>query len=87
MKRVIALLAAAALSITVLCGMTSVPESVETRTDGEKTEIVKVYRLAPEEDPSLLIEEPFAQDGYLYEYESMVKEEEIQEQLKRVRVL
>ena len=42
MKRVIALLAAAALSITVLCGMTSVPESVEARTDGEKTEIVKV---------------------------------------------
>ena len=82
MKRVIALLAAAALSITVLCGMTSVPESVEARTDGEKTEIVKVYRLAPEEDPSLLIEEPFEQEGYLYEYESMVKEEEIQEQSK-----
>ena len=72
----------AALITVSLCGMTAVPEDVETRQDGEKMEIIKVYHLSPEEDPQLLIEEPFEQDGYEYQYESMVKEEETTENKK-----
>ncbi len=85
MKRVIKLLMTAAISITALCGMTPVPESVETQSDGGKAEIVKVYRLSAEEDPSLLIEEPFEQNGFLYQYEYMTKEEERSEQKKIAR--
>ena len=82
MKRIVPVMLMASMLILALCGMTTVPEDVETRQDGEKTEIIKVYHLSPEEDPQLLIEEPFEQDGYEYQYQSMVKEETINQQSK-----
>lgn len=82
MKRTLPIIAMAAVMIMSLCGMTAVPEDVETRQEGEKMEIIKVYHLSPEEDPQLLIEEPFEQDGYEYQYKSMVKEEENTENKK-----
>lgn len=82
MKRIVPVMLMASMLILALCGMTAVPEDVETRQNGEKMEIIKVYHLSPEEDPQLLIEEPFEQDGYEYQYQSMVKEETINQQSK-----
>ncbi|MEF2795257.1 MAG: hypothetical protein U0N62_07260 [Hydrogeniiclostridium sp.] len=67
--------------LCVCCGM-KVPDSVEEKQKGDEVEIVKTYTLSPDEDPELLIEEPFEQDGFTYTYESMVQSEEVHEQSK-----
>lgn len=82
MKRIVPVMLMASMLILALCGMTAVPDSVETLKKGDKVEIVKIYHLSPDEDPSILIEEPFEQDGYEYQYQSMVKEETINQQSK-----
>ncbi|OUP04256.1 hypothetical protein B5F35_17735, partial [Anaeromassilibacillus sp. An200] len=82
MKRIVPVMLMASMLILALCGMTAVPDKVETLKNGDKVEIVKIFHLSPDEDPSILIEEPFEQDGYEYAYESMVKEETINQQSK-----
>ena len=84
-KRFVPLMLMAFISMVVMlfCGMTAVPKDVLTLADGETgKEIIKVYELSPGEDPQALIEEPFEQDGYEYQYQSMVKEETINQQSK-----
>lgn len=70
-----------ALVLFCCCGM-KVPDSVEEKQKGDEVEIVKTYTLSPDEDPELLIEEPFEQDGFTYTYESMVQSETVHEQSK-----
>ena len=84
-KRFVPLMLMAFISMVVMlfCGMTAVPKDVLTLADGETgKEIIKVYELSLGEDPQALIEEPFEQDGYEYQYQSMVKEETINQQSK-----
>ena len=53
---------------------------VPTETRQESTPvgdqlITKMYELSPEEDPKSLIEEDFKQDGFLFQYRGMTKED------------
>ena len=50
----------------------AVPAAVDRQNDGQT--ITKTYELAPDENPELLIEEPFEQDGLCYEYAQMTGE-------------
>ena len=84
-KRFVPLMLMAFISMVVMlfCGMTAVPKDVLTLADGETgKEIIKVYELSPGEDPQALIEEPFEQNGYRYEYQSMVKEDLVTKESK-----
>lgn len=83
MKKIWTVIPAMSMILMLFCGMTAVPEDVLTLADGETgKEIVKVYELPPGEDPQALIEEPFEQNGYRYEYQSMVKEDLVTKESK-----
>ena len=60
----------------VLCGMT-VPTEVKQQDIAEdKRILIRVYNLKAGEDPEVLKEEPFTLDGYTYEYQSIVQDQE-----------
>lgn len=60
----------------VLCTGMAVPtETRQESTPGGDQLITKMYELSPEEDPKSLIEEDFEQDGFLFQYRGMTKED------------
>ena len=63
-------LCALLVCVMAFCTGMAVPAAVEEHGGS----IIKTYELAPEENPELLIEEPFEQDGLRYEYAQMTKE-------------
>lgn len=60
---------AAAAAITI------VPDNIVCENRDGRQLIVKTYTLQPEEDPAMLAEEPFEQEGFLYTLISIVKDE------------
>lgn len=60
----------------VLCTGMAVPAEIkqESTPTGDQL-ITKIYELSPEEDPKSLIEEDFEQDGFLFQYRDMTKED------------
>ena len=65
------------LAVLMLCstalGMEIPVSQTESLVDGRPT-IVKVYDLPENEDPQILIEDDFIQNGYIYTMTSIVKE-------------
>jgi hypothetical protein len=52
-----------------------VPSGVTSENRDGRQLIVKQYSLPASEDPGVLIDEPFEREGYVYAFESIVKEE------------
>ena len=77
MKRAIGMVTAmaAALALSVNAFAMEVPTSTVVQNLNGSQQAVKTYTVSPETDPQELIEEPFTQEGYLYTYADMVKEE------------
>ena len=65
-------LCALLVCVMTFCTGMAVPTAVDRQSDGQT--ITKTYELAPDENPELLIEEPFEQDGLCYEYAQMTEE-------------
>lgn len=72
-KMFLCILAACTLTLTTAAAY--VPDDIVSQNLDGRQLIVKSYTLSPGDDPDALIEEPFQQDGYLYSYTDMVKEE------------
>ena len=65
-------LCALLVCVMTFCTGMAVPTAVDRQSDGQT--ITKTYELAPDENPELLIEEPFEQGGLCYEYAQMTEE-------------
>ncbi len=72
-KLCLCLLLAMALSVNVLA--LEVPTDTEVRNLNGSQQLIKTYVLPPDTDPQKLVEEPFEQEGYLYTFADIVKEE------------
>ena len=72
-KLFVCILAACVLTLTA--GAAYVPDDIVSENLDGRQLIVKTYTLAPEDDPEALEEEPFEQDGFVYTYSDMVKED------------
>lgn len=72
-KLCMCLLLAMALSINALA--LEVPTNTEVRNLNGSQQLIKTYVLPPDADPQELVEEPFEQEGYLYTFADIVKEE------------
>lgn len=72
-KLCMCLLLAMALSINALA--LEVPTNTEVRNLNGSQQLIKTYVLPPDADPQELVEEPFEQEGYLYTFADIIKEE------------
>lgn len=72
-KLCMCLLLALALSVNALA--LEVPTSTVVQNLNGSQQLVKTYVLPPDADPQGLIEEPFEQEGYLYTFADIVKED------------
>ncbi len=72
-KLCMCLLLAMALSVNVLA--LEVPTDTEVRNLNGSQQLIKTYVLPPDTDPQELVEDPFEQEGYLYTFADIVKEE------------
>lgn len=72
-KMLLCVMAACVLTLTTAAAY--VPDDIVSENLNGRQLIVKTYTLSPNDDPAPLIEEPFEQDGYVYAYSDMVKEE------------
>lgn len=64
-----------ALSVNALA--LEVPTSTVVQNLNGSQQLIKTYVLSPDTDPLELIEEPFEQEGYLYTFADIVKEENL----------
>lgn len=74
-KLCMCLLLAMALSVNALA--LEVPTSTVVQNLNGSQQLIKTYVLSPDADPQELIEEPFEQEGYLYTFADIVKEENL----------
>jgi len=72
-KLCMCLLLALALSVNALA--LEVPTDTVVQNLNGSQQLIKTYVLSPDADPQGLIEEPFEQEGYLYTFADIVKEE------------
>lgn len=72
-KLCICLLTAIALTANALA--LEVPTSTVVQNLNGSQQIIKTFVLSPDTDPQEVIEEPFEQEGYLYTFMNIVKEE------------
>jgi len=72
-KLCMCLLLAVVLSVNALA--LEVPTSTVVQNLNGSQQLVKTYVLPPDADPQGLIEEPFEQEGYLYTFADIVKED------------
>ena len=74
MKRLfLSLLVALALSVSAFA--MEVPTDTVVQNLNGSQQLIKTYVLSPDTDPQKLIEDPFEQEGYLYTFAEIVKEE------------
>lgn len=69
------LLLALALSVNALA--LEVPTNTVVQNLNGSQQLIKTYVLSPDADPQSLIEEPFEQEGFLYTFADIVKEENL----------
>lgn len=90
-ERKIKALALAGILFSVCCPLSAaaedaarlaIPVGVTSENLDGREIIVKVYKLPASEDPAYLIEEPFEQNGFVYAFESITKEEKPYEESK-----
>lgn len=74
MKRLLTCLLLAMSLVTGACAM-EVPTSTAVQNLNGSQQLIKTYTLPPGADPQQLIEEPFEQEGYLYTFADIVKQE------------
>lgn len=74
-KFCICLLLAMALSVNALA--LEVPTDTVVQNLNGSQQLIKTYVLSPTTDPQELIEEPFEQEGYLYTFANIVKEDNL----------
>ena len=74
-KLCMCLLLVLALSVNALA--LEVPTSTMVQNLNGSQQLIKTYVLSPDADPQGLIEEPFEQEGYLYTFADIVKEENL----------
>ncbi len=74
-KLCMCLLLVLALSVNALA--LEVPTSTVVQNLNGSQQLIKTYVLFPDADPQGLIEEPFEQEGYLYTFADIVKEENL----------
>ena len=67
------LLLALALSVNALA--LEVPTNTVVQNLNGSQQLIKIFVLSPDKDPQELIEEPFEQEGYLYTFADIVKED------------
>ncbi len=72
-KLCMCLLLAMALSANALA--LEVPTGTVVQNLNGSQQLIKTYVLSPDKDPQELIEEPFEQEGYLYTFADIVKED------------
>lgn len=72
-KLCMCLLLALALSVNALA--LEVPTDTVVQNLNGSQQLIKTYVLSPDDDPQGLIEEPFEQEGYLYTFADIVKED------------
>lgn len=67
------------LFITLILGINAfaleVPSETVVQNLNGSQQLIKTYTLSPEDDPQVLIEEPFVLEGYLYTFADIVKTE------------
>ena len=66
-----------ALTLTTSAAALEVPTSTVVQNLNGSQQLIKTYVLPPETDPQTLVEEPFEQEGYLYTFAEIVKEENL----------
>ena len=64
-----------ALTLTTSAAALEVPTDTEVQNLNGCQQLIKTYVLSPDTDPQGLIEEPFEQEGYLYTFADIVKED------------
>ncbi len=64
-----------ALSLMTGAGALEVPTDTTVQNLNGSQQLIRTYTLPPGVDPQELIEEPFEQEGYLYTFSDIVKEE------------
>ena len=66
-----------ALTLTTSAAALEVPTNTVVQNLNGSQQLIKTYVLPPETDPQTLVEEPFEQEGYLYTFAEIVKEENL----------
>lgn len=66
-----------ALTLTTSATALEVPTDTVVQNLNGSQQLIKTYVLSPDADPQDLIEEPFEQEGYLYTFADIVKEENL----------
>ena len=66
-----------ALTLTTSAAALEVPTDTVVQNLNGSQQLIKTYVLSPDTDPQSLIEEPFEQEGYLYTFADIVKEENL----------
>jgi len=74
MKKFLTCLLLAMALVTNACAL-EVPTDTTIQNLNGSQQLIKTYTLPPGADPQTLIEEPFEQEGYLYTFADIVKEE------------
>lgn len=64
-----------ALTLTTSAAALEVPTDTVVQNLNGSQQLIKTYVLSPDTDPQKLIEDPFEQEGYLYTFAEIVKEE------------
>ena len=64
-----------ALTLATSAAALEVPTDTVVQNLNGSQQLIKTYVLPPDTDPQKLIEEPFEQEGYLYSFAEIVKEE------------
>ena len=64
-----------ALTLTTSAAALEVPTDTVVQNLNGSQQLIKTYVLSPDADPQGLIEEPFEQEGYLYTFADIVKED------------
>lgn len=64
-----------ALTLTSSAAALEVPTDTVVQNLNGSQQLIKTYVLSPDTDPQALVEEPFEQEGYLYTFADIVKEE------------
>lgn len=63
------------LTLTTSAAALEVPTDTVVQNLNGSQQLIKTYVLSPDTDPQGLIEEPFEQEGYLYTFADIVKED------------
>ena len=66
-----------ALTLTTSAAALEVPTSTVVQNLNGSQQLIKTYVLPPETNPQTLVEEPFEQEGFLYTFAEIVKEENL----------